>query len=160
MFMTPNSKPISSKRALQVLGLVLIGGVSAALLWAQAQPVGPEQPPPAQQITINDLIIDDEQIGNGTEATKGKTVVVNYVGTLYPSGEQFDSSLERNEPFRFRLGARQVISGWDKGVAGMKVGGRRILIIPPNLAYGPSGVPPVIPPNATLKFEIELLGVE
>ena len=104
------------------------------------------------------LKTEDVKVGTGTEATAGKTVTVHYVGTL-TSGSKFDSSRDRGEGFTFRLGAGQVIEGWDKGVAGMKVGGVRKLTIPPELAYGKSGHPPVIPPSATLVFEVELLEV-
>jgi FKBP-type peptidyl-prolyl cis-trans isomerase len=97
--------------------------------------------------------------GEGTEqATAGKVVSVHYTGWL-PNGEKFDSSRDRNEPFGFTLGAGQVIAGWDEGVAGMKVGGRRKLVIPPDLAYGTAGAPPDIPPGATLVFDVELLDV-
>ncbi len=97
--------------------------------------------------------------GTGAEAKKGSQVTVHYVGTL-ADGTQFDSSRDRNQPFTFTLGAGQVITGWDQGVAGMKVGGRRKLIIPPELAYGEAGVSGAIPPNATLTFEVELLSVK
>src|SRR5579872_801189 len=101
----------------------------------------------------------DEQVGTGAEATPGKTAVVHYTGWLM-DGTKFDSSLDRNQPFSFPLGAGQVIKGWDEGVAGMKVGGKRILIVPPALGYGARGAGNVIPPNATLKFEVQLLDVQ
>ncbi len=100
----------------------------------------------------------DHTVGTGAEAVSGKSVTVHYTGTL-ENGSKFDSSVDRGEPFRFRLGKGEVIRGWDQGVAGMKVGGKRRLEIPPDLAYGARGFPPVIPPNSTLIFEIELLGV-
>jgi FKBP-type peptidyl-prolyl cis-trans isomerase FkpA len=104
------------------------------------------------------LQVDDLKVGTGAEATPGKTVTVHYVGTL-TNGSKFDSSRDRNEGFSFKLGAGQVIQGWDKGVAGMKVGGLRKLTIPPEMGYGARGFPPVIPPNSTLVFEVELLQV-
>jgi FKBP-type peptidyl-prolyl cis-trans isomerase FkpA len=105
----------------------------------------------------------DTKIGGGAEATPGKKVSVNYTGWLYNNGAKgakFDSSLDRGQPFQFTLGAHQVIPGWDEGVAGMKVGGKRTLIIPPELGYGARGAGGVIPPNATLMFDVELLGVQ
>jgi peptidylprolyl isomerase len=97
--------------------------------------------------------------GTGPEAKAGQPVTVNYVGVLYKGGKEFDSSWKRSEPFAFTLGKGQVIKGWDQGVAGMKVGGRRELIIPAELAYGKTGSPPTIPPNAPLVFVVDLLAV-
>jgi FKBP-type peptidyl-prolyl cis-trans isomerase len=108
--------------------------------------------------TPSGLRYQDLAPGDGATATAGKSVTVHYTGWL-PNGEKFDSSRDRNEPFSFTLGAGQVIAGWDEGVAGMKVGGRRKLVIPPDLAYGTAGAPPDIPPGATLVFEVELLNV-
>jgi peptidylprolyl isomerase/FKBP-type peptidyl-prolyl cis-trans isomerase FkpA len=101
--------------------------------------------------------IDDLVKGKGPEAVRGKTVEVHYTGWL-TDGKQFDSSVG-GKPFSFRLGAGEVIEGWDRGVAGMKVGGKRKLTLPSDLAYGAAGAPPDIPPNATLVFEVELLAV-
>jgi len=109
--------------------------------------------------TADGLIITDEKIGTGEEAKAGQTVTVNYVGTFLNNGEKFDSSYDRNQPFVFTLGAGQVIQGWDEGFAGMKVGGKRKLVVPPNLGYGPNDYGP-IPGNSTLVFEVELLGVK
>jgi len=105
------------------------------------------------------LKVDDVKVGTGAEATAGKSVTVHYVGTL-TDGSKFDSSRDRNQGFTFRLGAGQVIQGWDKGVAGMKVGGVRKLTIPPDMGYGTRGFGSVIPPNSTLIFEVELLDVK
>jgi FKBP-type peptidyl-prolyl cis-trans isomerase FkpA len=104
----------------------------------------------------------DQKVGTGDTAVRGKIVQVNYTGWLYVDGKRgakFDSSLDRNTPFDFPLGAKQVIAGWDEGVEGMKVGGKRELIIPPDLAYGSKAVGGVIPANSTLDFEVELLKV-
>lgn len=101
----------------------------------------------------------DMKVGTGAEAVAGKTVSVHYVGTLHTNGDKFDSSRDRGSPFSFTLGAGQVIRGWDQGVSGMKIGGLRKLTIPPDLAYGARGFPPVIPPQSTLVFEVELLAV-
>lgn len=105
----------------------------------------------------------DTTVGSGAVASAGHKVVVNYTGWLWQGGrkgDKFDSSLDRGEPFSFVLGAHEVIRGWDEGVAGMRVGGKRTLIIPPDLAYGQKGAGGVIPPNATLIFDVELLRVE
>jgi FKBP-type peptidyl-prolyl cis-trans isomerase FkpA len=106
----------------------------------------------------SELIIEDLTVGEGTEATAGKRVTVHYTGWL-TNGTKFDSSKDRNDPFDFPLGRGHVIRGWDEGVAGMKVGGKRKLTIPPELGYGARGAGGVIPPNATLVFEVELLAV-
>ena len=105
------------------------------------------------------LKVDDVKVGTGAEATAGKRVTVHYVGTL-TDGSKFDSSRDRNQGFTFPLGAGKVIQGWDKGVAGMKVGGVRKLTIPPEMGYGARGFGSVIPPNSTLIFEVELLDVK
>ncbi len=108
------------------------------------------------------LQYEDTVVGTGTEAVKGRRVTVHYTGWLYHDGVQgakFDSSRDRNNPFVFSLGAGMVIRGWDEGVAGMQVGGTRTLVIPSALGYGASGAGGVIPPNATLKFDVELLAV-
>ncbi|NOK37148.1 FKBP-type peptidyl-prolyl cis-trans isomerase [Corallococcus exercitus] len=104
------------------------------------------------------LKTEDVKVGTGTEAVAGKRVTVHYVGTL-TDGKKFDNSRDRGQGFTFSLGAGQVIQGWDQGVAGMKVGGVRKLTIPPELGYGSRGAAGVIPPNATLLFEVELLDV-
>jgi FKBP-type peptidyl-prolyl cis-trans isomerase FkpA len=108
--------------------------------------------------TASGLIIDDITLGEGEAAAAGQSVTVHYTGWL-TDGSKFDSSKDRNDPFVFGLGQRQVIAGWDEGVQGMKVGGKRKLTIPPALGYGARGAGGVIPPNATLVFEVELLGV-
>ena len=118
------------------------------------------------QSNITELVRTDVQAGTGAEAAAGQRVTVHYTGWLYDEGAgdkkgtKFDSSRDRNEPFTFRLGAGEVIRGWDEGVAGMKVGGQRTLTIPPELGYGAYGAPGAIPPNATLLFEVELLAVD
>ena len=108
--------------------------------------------------TASGLEYVDEVVGEGASPTAGQKVTVHYTGT-FPDGRKFDSSRDRSQPFVFTIGKGQVIKGWDEGVATMKVGGRRILTVPSNLAYGTSGAGNAIPPNATLLFDVELLGV-
>ncbi len=126
---------------------------SAALVFAV-----PAQKKPAAKAAPK-LQIKDLKVGKGAEAKPGMQVTVHYTGTL-TNGKKFDSSLDRNEPFTFRLGAGQVIKGWDEGVKGMKVGGKRKLVIPPQMAYGEQSPGPEIPANSTLVFQVELLGVK
>jgi FKBP-type peptidyl-prolyl cis-trans isomerase FkpA len=115
---------------------------------------------------VTSLQIVDSAVGSGAEAVAGKTVTVHYTGWLYDGqkadhhGKKFDSSRDHGEPFEFRLGAGMVIRGWDQGVAGMKVGGKRTLVIPSELGYGRRGAGGAIPPDATLVFDVELLGVK
>jgi FKBP-type peptidyl-prolyl cis-trans isomerase len=109
-------------------------------------------------VTKSGLKYWDIKVGDGAEAVRGKTVRVHYTGWL-TNGKKFDSSVDRGQPFEFRLGAGEVIRGWDEGVAGMKVGGKRQLNIKPELGYGAQGYPPVIPPRSTLVFDVELLAV-
>lgn len=125
-----------------------------------------KQEKPAMSKSITELEKIDQVVGEGREAESGTNVTVHYTGWLYdPSkpeghGEKFDSSVDRREPFVFYLGGGQVIRGWDEGVAGMKVGGKRTLIIPAHMGYGERGAGGVIPPNATLVFDVELLGIK
>ena len=140
-----------------LLGLVLTAACSG----------GGESPTGATGASnVTTLQSTDVKVGTGAEAVAGKTVFVHYTGWLYSEsaadhhGTKFDSSRDRNQPFDFRLGAGQVIAGWDQGVAGMKVGGQRTLVVPPGLGYGASGAGGVIPPNATLVFDVELLDVK
>jgi peptidylprolyl isomerase len=134
---------------------------ASAIKWSPAGEFGtkpeaitPGGKPPKKLVT-KDLIE-----GTGPEAKAGDKVTVQYVGIDFKKGEEFDSSWSRSEPFPFNLGAGEVIPGWDQGIVGMKVGGRRELIIPPELAYGPSGSPPAIAPNETLIFVVDLLAVK
>ena len=106
-----------------------------------------------------DLVIEDLVVGDGTEAVSGANVTVHYVGVAWSTGRQFDASWDRNDTFEFRLGAGQVISGWDQGVAGMRIGGRRRLTIPPHLGYGAQGAGGVIKGGETLVFVVDLLNV-
>jgi peptidylprolyl isomerase len=131
-----------------------------------AAPVTPTSGPLSHEPTVapphgpapHSLVVKDIIKGTGAVAAAGNHVTVNYVGALYSNGSVFDASWHRNEPFSFTLGQHEVIPGWEQGVAGMRVGGRRELIIPPALGYGASGSPPKIPPNETLIFVVDLLG--
>lgn len=139
------------------------GAGSEASAPASSTPAAAQTGAPAD---VTALTKDDRVVGTGPEARPGMTVSVHYTGWLYdPSaadkrGKKFDSSKDRNEPFEFPLGARQVIAGWDEGVAGMKVGGTRVLTIPSRMGYGARGAGGDIPPNAALVFDVELLGVK
>jgi peptidylprolyl isomerase len=115
----------------------------------------PSDQPPSYQLELDDLAV-----GDGEEAVAGRVVEVHYVGVSWATGKQFDASWDRGETFKFGLGKGQVIPGWDQGVAGMKVGGRRELVIPPDLGYGAQGSPPAIPPNSTLVFVVDLEGIK
>ena len=140
--------------------LIMLG--LAVPLAAHAQMGGPQTMPEDgkyQVTTASGLQYTDVTVGTGPEAKSGNTVTVHYTGTL-TNEKKFDSSKDRGKPFTFNLGAGEVIKGWDEGVAGMKVGGTRLLRIPSDLGYGASGAGGSIPPNATLLFEVELLGVK
>jgi FKBP-type peptidyl-prolyl cis-trans isomerase FkpA len=127
---------------------------------AAAAPAPPAAPAPAGKVhkLASGLVYEDLVVGNGKMADPGLQVSVHYTGWL-ADGTRFESSRDRNQPYPFTLGAGEVIRGWDEGIKGMRIGGKRKLTIPPDLAYGPQGAGGVIPPNATLVFEIELLGV-
>jgi peptidylprolyl isomerase len=150
------------------VGSMKVGGVRKLVIPPDlaygSQGAGSVIPPNATLTFIVELLdipkvkIEDTQVGTGAEATVGKSVVVNYTGTL-TNGVVFDSSFQRNEPFTLTLGVGQVIPGWEQGLQGMKVGGKRTLTIPPSLAYGAQGFGP-IPPNSTLIFDVELLDVK
>jgi peptidylprolyl isomerase len=145
---------LSRRTAVAAALSVLATGVIAMSEAADAQPV---------TTTPSGLKIIDTKVGTGPSPKPGQTCVMNYTGWLYENGKKgakFDSSLDRNQPFSFPIGQHQVIAGWDEGVATMKVGGKRTLIIPPELGYGSRGAGGVIPPNATLMFDVELLSVK
>jgi FKBP-type peptidyl-prolyl cis-trans isomerase FkpA len=147
--------------------MILIRFACAVLAFpiaAAVSPLGRLEAATNQVIEMpNGLKYTDTKTGDGATATPGNKVSVHYTGWLYNNGAKgtkFDSSVDRGQPFQFTLGAHQVIAGWDEGVAGMKVGGKRTLIIPPELGYGARGAGGVIPPNATLMFDVELLGAQ
>jgi len=135
--------------------LIVSAGVYFERRWNAPKPVEQNN---QQQTETMDLKIEDLVVGTGAEAKAGDTVTVHYTGTL-DDGTKFDSSYDHGKPFTFTIGGR-VIDGWNQGIPGMKVGGKRRLIIPSGLGYGPAGSPPVIPPNATLHFDVELLDVQ
>ena len=147
-----------------MVSIRLAGAAVALAILAVSAPVGRSNAADNQVTEMPDgLKYTDTKIGDGATAKAGNKVTVNYTGWLNENGakgKKFDSSLDRNQPFQFTLGAHQVIAGWDEGVAGMKVGGKRTLIIPPELGYGARGAGGIIPPNATLIFEVELLDVK
>jgi len=145
------------RRAGTLMALALIVAGAMATSTATAQTIG------STMTTQSGLKITDSKIGTGATPKPGQTCIVHYTGWLYENGvkgKKFDSSVDRNEPFEFPIGQRKVIAGWDEGVATMKVGGKRTLIIPPALGYGARGAGGVIPPNATLMFDVELLDVK
>ena len=147
--------PMCSRRS-AVFTLAVISGGAAIATPALAQAGKPVT-------TASGLQIIDTKVGTGASPRTGQTCVMHYTGWLYDNGakgKKFDSSVDRGEPFEFKIGTRQVIAGWDEGVASMKVGGKRTLIIPEALGYGAQGAGNVIPPNATLMFDVELLGVK
>jgi peptidylprolyl isomerase len=145
--------------ALSALALIAAPGVLADAAFTAATAQGAAKP----VTTPSGLQIIDTKVGTGASPKAGQTCVMHYTGWLYENGakgKKFDSSVDRGEPFEFPIGRGQVIAGWDEGVGTMKVGGKRTLIIPPALGYGARGAGGVIPPNATLIFDVELLGVK
>jgi len=145
------------RRAGTLVALALIVAGAMATSTATAQTTG------STMTTQSGLKITDSKIGTGATPKPGQTCIVHYTGWLYENGakgKKFDSSVDRGQPFEFPVGMHRVIAGWDEGVASMKVGGKRTLIIPPDLGYGARGAGGVIPPNATLIFDVELLGVK
>jgi peptidylprolyl isomerase len=140
-----------------------IAAVAAAISVPAMPKMASAQPAGKTVTTPSGLQIIDSVVGTGPSPKVGQTCVMHYTGWLYENGQKgkkFDSSVDRNEPFEFKIGQRQVIAGWDEGVSSMKVGGKRTLIIPPALGYGARGAGGVIPPNATLMFDVELLAVK
>jgi FKBP-type peptidyl-prolyl cis-trans isomerase FkpA len=144
--------------------LAVLAGLS--VLFAVSRPAAADDKPEGKVVTTDSgLKYQDTKVGDGAEAKSGDTVEVHYTGWLTTDGgatkgKKFDSSVDRGKPFSFPLGAGRVIKGWDEGVAGMKVGGKRTLIIPPELGYGKRGAGDDIPPNSTLLFEVELLKIK
>ena len=163
---------MNTKSIFAITLIVVFFGIAAFVFYRKGNEANvglntQETPTPTPTVTLenkiitmdNGLKIEDLRVGTGPEAKTGYAVAVNYLGTL-EDGTKFDSSYDRGQPFQFMLGAGEVIKGWDIGVAGMRVGGKRKLIIPPALAYGERGAGSMIPPNATLVFEVELLAVQ
>ena len=149
-----------SKRMMSLVVILLLSLVAVGLSGCGCGSESPESEGSSvlDAADAGSLVIEDLVVGDGEDAAAGDLVTVDYTGWL-ADGTKFDSSIDRGEPFSFVLGAREVIAGWDQGVAGMQVGGKRKLTIPGDLGYGVQGYPGVIPPNATLVFEVELLAV-
>ena len=143
-----------------VVFFILFALLAAAALQAQGDNSSPTKVEGKGKSTSSGLQYWDLKEGTGATASAGKSVSVHYTGWLASNGKKFDSSVDRGQPFMFQLGAGQVIKGWDEGVSGMKVGGKRQLRIPPELGYGARGAGGVIPPNATLIFDVELLAIK
>jgi peptidylprolyl isomerase len=145
--------------------LVRLGLIGAVVAWSGVTLTLPTNAALAQETSVttpSGLKIEDTKVGDGASPATGQTCVMHYTGWLYENGQKgrkFDSSVDRGDPFEFPIGTGRVIKGWDEGVASMKVGGKRTLIIPPELGYGARGAGGVIPPNATLIFDVELLGI-
>lgn len=153
----PMNRRVALMAAASAVAGVVLGSRAVTAQTSSAQPTG------KTMTTPSGLQIIDTKEGTGATPTRGQTCVMHYTGWLYENGQKgkkFDSSVDRNEPFEFPIGMKRVIAGWDEGVATMKVGGKRTLIIPPELGYGARGAGGVIPPNATLMFDVELLGVK
>ena len=151
-------RPLTRRDAVMACPLV-----AASALLAGAPTTAMAQAAGTRMTTSSRLQITDTQVGTGATPQRGQTCVMHYTGWLFENGakgKKFDSSLDRGQPFEFPLGMKRVIGGWDEGVASMKVGGKRTLIIPPELGYGARGAGGAIPPNATLIFEVELLDVK
>ena len=147
---------------LRILSTALVVAITGALLFV-APTTAAAQTAGKTMTTASGLQIIDSKVGTGATPKSGQICVMHYTGWLYEDGKKgkkFDSSVDRNEPFEFPIGQRRVIAGWDEGVASMKVGGKRTLIIPPALGYGARGAGGAIPPNATLIFDVELLDVK
>jgi peptidylprolyl isomerase len=153
----PTFRRASALAAFSLMAALTAVALNAPFHAAMAQTAG------KPMTTASGLQITDSKVGTGATPKPGQTCVMHYTGWLYENGvkgKKFDSSVDRNEPFEFPIGQRKVIAGWDEGVASMKVGGKRTLIIPPQLGYGARGAGGVIPPNATLMFDVELLDVK
>ena len=153
--------PYSKFRNLTLAVAIAVGAITISLAVAPSGVLAQTAGKP--MTTASGLQIIDTTVGTGASPKPGQICVMHYTGWLYEDGKKgkkFDSSVDRNEPFEFPIGQHRVIAGWDEGVASMKVGGKRTLIIPPELGYGARGAGGVIPPNATLKFDVELLGVK
>jgi peptidylprolyl isomerase len=156
-------KAILMKPIRSIVRLVLLVGALLGVVDTRATEPAAAAPVAGAQTTPSGLQYIDTVVGTGAQPEAGQIVVVNYTGWLYQDGakgKKFDSSFDRNKPFEFPIGRDKVIAGWDEGVGSMHVGGKRTLIIPPDLGYGERGAGGVIPPNATLIFDVELLGVK